>query len=52
MEQANLGGARLQAANLQGTDLEGADLDGAHYNSDTVWPTNFNPVVAGAIKDP
>jgi uncharacterized protein YjbI with pentapeptide repeats len=66
MEVTNWQGADLQNANLQGADLFGADLRGANlkdanlqdallkdakYDSQTTFPTGFNPVDAGMIKD-
>ncbi len=57
---ANMVGSELQSANLAGADLCGANLEdahlgwvrlrGAHYDKETCWPENFDPVGAGAIK--
>ena len=42
--------ADLCGANLEGAKLEAADLRKAKYNSATVWPDNFDPVEAGAVR--
>ena len=65
MSQANLQGTALQKADLQGAflyaaDLRGAKLDDANlqqahlrearYDSQTIFPTNFNPSEAGMVS--
>jgi uncharacterized protein YjbI with pentapeptide repeats len=45
-------GADLRAAKLDGADLNGASLIGAVYDSETVWPSGFDPVAAGAVLAP
>ncbi|MDX1520526.1 MAG: pentapeptide repeat-containing protein, partial [Anaerolineae bacterium] len=50
MAGVDLGGANLVGADLRGTNLEGADLRGAKYDEQTMWPANFNPGRAGAIR--
>lgn len=52
---ANLAGADLSDANLRGTDfsganLLGADLRGAIYDRNTVFPEDFDPPGAGAVR--
>ena len=49
---ANLAGAYLAGAYLAGAYLDGANLEGAYLiftraDDDTIWPTGFDPVVAG-----
>jgi uncharacterized protein YjbI with pentapeptide repeats len=50
LEGVDLGGAKLHGADLRRANLDGADLRGAKYNEDTIWPTNFNPGQAGAVR--
>ena len=46
----NLGGAtELQGANLDGASLCGARLCGAQYDSNTRFPNEFNPAMAGMV---
>ena len=42
----------MRAAKLDGADLNGASLIGAVYDSETVWPSGFDPVAAGAVLAP
>jgi len=44
-------GADLRSTNLEGADLSGASFIEAIYNSDTVWPSGFDPVAAGALLE-
>jgi hypothetical protein len=44
---ANLAGAYLAGAYLDGANLEGAYLIFTRADDDTIWPTGFDPVVAG-----
>ncbi len=46
----DLGGAKLHGADLRQANLDEADLRGAKYDDGTIWPTNFNPTRAGAVK--
>jgi uncharacterized protein YjbI with pentapeptide repeats/stress response protein SCP2 len=48
LSNANLSNTNLLKANLQGANLEGAELQQALYNADTIFPTGFDPVKAGA----
>ena len=48
----DLGGADLHGADLRQANLDGADLRGAKYDDETIWPTNFNPGRAGAVRKP
>jgi BTB/POZ domain-containing protein KCTD9 len=63
LTRANLRGANLTRANLKGAELYGAYLTGANldeanldeanlyeaiYNTETIWPTGFDPAAAGA----
>jgi hypothetical protein len=56
--EANLKRADLSHADIWDTDLsladnlEDANLEGAAYDSETQWPSDFDPVAAGAKKDP
>ena len=47
---AYLSGAYLSGANLYGADLSEAVLDRAAYNQLTLWPTDFDPAKAGAVR--
>jgi uncharacterized protein YjbI with pentapeptide repeats len=57
---ANLGGANLSGTDLREADLRGAflrradltnaDLRGAVYDHTTTWPTEFDPIAAGATR--
>lgn len=54
LSRAYLGGAELHGAKLQGAmldcyGLDKANLEAAQYDSQTIWPEGFDPVVAGAI---
>jgi uncharacterized protein YjbI with pentapeptide repeats len=54
----------MSGADLSGADLSGADLSGAKmkernkhvwvndakYNEETIWPEDFDPKAAGAVK--
>lgn len=44
-------GADLRSTNLEGADLSGASFIEAIYNSDTVWPSGFDPAAAGALLE-
>lgn len=50
LEGGDLGGANLHGADLRRANLSGTDLRGAKYDDDTLWPANFDPSQAGAIK--
>lgn len=50
LKEANLQGADLRFTNLYGTNLIRANLQGARYSKETIWPENFDPKQAGAIK--
>lgn len=41
--------AVLRGASFDGAGLLGVDLRGAKYDSETIWPINFDPRAAGAI---
>jgi uncharacterized protein YjbI with pentapeptide repeats len=46
----NLGGStQLQGADLSGADLVGANLEGAEYDSQTKFPSGFQPKREGCI---
>jgi uncharacterized protein YjbI with pentapeptide repeats len=49
LQGAKLQEARLQKANLHGANLQEAILEGAEYDTETVWPINFNLQEAGVI---
>ncbi|MEQ8719202.1 MAG: pentapeptide repeat-containing protein [Acidimicrobiales bacterium] len=65
LRRADLSGADLDGASLVETDLKGADLSGAdlrgarnlasavlrgaHASRTTLWPSNFEPILAGVI---
>ncbi|MEZ2240953.1 pentapeptide repeat-containing protein [Microcoleus sp.] len=48
LSNANLSNTNLLKANLKGANLEGAELQQALYNADTIFPTGFDPITAGA----
>jgi len=48
LSNANLSNTNLLKANLKGANLEGAEFQQALYNADTIFPTGFDPVKAGA----
>ena len=48
LSNANLSKTKLFDANLEGANLEGAKLQQALYNAETIFPTGFDPVKAGA----
>jgi len=48
LSNANLSKTNLFDANLEGANLEGAKLQQALYNAETIFPTGFDPVKAGA----
>jgi uncharacterized protein YjbI with pentapeptide repeats len=50
IHDATLSGADLSATDLSSANLAGADLSRARYDDETIWPTNFEPVAAGAIR--
>ena len=50
LEKVDLGGAKLEGADLRRARLAGADLRGAKYDGDTIWPANFDPKRAGAVR--
>jgi uncharacterized protein YjbI with pentapeptide repeats len=47
---ATLWRAKLGGASLKGAKLSGVKLEGALYDDRTIWPTGFDPVAAGAVK--
>ena len=49
--QANLNQANLRGTNLKGADLTNANLNGATYDETTIWPSGFDPELAGAIRE-
>ena len=48
--EANLEGADLRGANLIEANLEESLLENAIYDNETLWPSDFSPVQAGAIN--
>jgi len=48
LSRTNLVRVNLYGANLEGAELREADLGGSEYDSATIWPTEFDPEVAGA----
>jgi uncharacterized protein YjbI with pentapeptide repeats len=48
LTKANLWGANLRDTNLEEANLEAADFRDALYNSDTKWPSGFDPEAEGA----
>ena len=55
LKSVGVRGACFKGANLCGAyfvveHIEESDLSGSKYDSETVWPSGFNPVVHGAIK--
>jgi len=50
LADVDLGGAKLEGADLRQANLNGADLRGAKYDGHTMWPVNFDPVRAGAVR--
>jgi hypothetical protein len=50
LSESNLSQADLRGADLRGANLRQANLQGATYNDQTIWPPNFDPATAGAIK--
>ncbi|MEG4216139.1 pentapeptide repeat-containing protein [Microcoleus sp. Pol14C6] len=48
LSNANLSNTNLFVANLEGANLEGAKLEQALCNAQTIFPTGFDPVKAGA----
>ena len=48
LTNANLSNSNLLEANLDGENLKGVQLQGAIYNQATLFPTDFDPVKAGA----
>jgi uncharacterized protein YjbI with pentapeptide repeats len=55
LDGADLTNAKLRAADLHGASfkdatLTGADLATALYDDATTWPTGFDPIAAGAVK--
>ena len=40
----------LRGANLTGANISGATFTGAIYDTNTTWPTGFDPVAAGALS--
>ncbi|MEG4227111.1 pentapeptide repeat-containing protein [Microcoleus sp. N9_B2] len=48
LSNANLSNTNLLNAKLEGANLEGAKLQQALYNAETIFPTGFDPVKAGA----
>ncbi|MEG4235502.1 pentapeptide repeat-containing protein [Microcoleus sp. Pol11C3] len=48
LSNANLSKTKLFDANLEGANLEGANLERSIYNAETIFPTGFDPVKAGA----
>jgi hypothetical protein len=51
LSETDLSDADLRGADLTDAQLRGADLHGALYNSDTHWPMDVDPRVAGAVAD-
>lgn len=51
LRRANLSEADLAGANLHNAFLFGVNLQGTKYNSQTIWPENFNPIDFGAVKE-
>jgi uncharacterized protein YjbI with pentapeptide repeats len=47
---ANLSGADLRNADLRGAELISVNMTDAIYNDATVWPSDFDPVAAGALR--
>lgn len=47
---ANFNCANLRGANMLCRRIEDIKLEGALFDSDTIWPTFFNPLEYGAIK--
>ncbi len=50
LEGGDLGGADLSGADLRRANLQGTDLRGAKFDNDTMWPLNFDPIRAGAVR--
>lgn len=50
LSQADLSQANLRGADLRGTNLRQTNLQGTTYNNQTIWPPDFDPSTAGAIK--
>lgn len=50
LEGGDLGGAELYGTDLRRANLTGTDLRGAKYDDSTMWPVNFDPVQAGAVR--
>ena len=48
LSNANLTNTNLLKANLKGAKIEGAEFKQSLYNADTIFPTGFDPVKAGA----
>ena len=48
LTNANLTKAKLVKANLKGAKLDWANLEQALYTTETIFPTNFNPIEANA----
>jgi uncharacterized protein YjbI with pentapeptide repeats len=51
LQCADLARATLRGADLTGAELRGADLNWALYNSETRWPSGFDPDSAGCKAD-
>jgi hypothetical protein len=49
--QADLRGAKLRSKLLVDAELEGADLTGARYDARTSWPSGFDPMQHGAVRE-
>jgi uncharacterized protein YjbI with pentapeptide repeats len=46
--EADLRGADLRGADLRGATLSGADLSDARFDTQTRWPSGFDPHASGA----
>ncbi len=51
LSEADLRGASLRGANLNEAFLRDIRLHSAKYDSLTVWPTGFDPIEQGAVKE-
>ena len=51
LSEADLSEATLFRADLSGADLNGANLRDAKYDEETIWPSPFDPIAAGAVLE-
>ena len=51
LRDTNLREATLFRVDLSGADLSGANLEGAEYDEETIWPSSFDPIAAGAVLE-